>query len=74
MKKILYGEDAFVLYDTYGFPADLTEEILEDEGLSYDKDGFKEAMDEQRTRAREALDKSDSGWKKDSKIEFDSEI
>lgn len=74
MKKILSGEDAFVLYDTYGFPADLTEEILEDEGLSYDKDGFKEAMDEQRTRAREALDKSDSGWKKDSKMEFDSEI
>ncbi len=74
MKKILSGEDAFVLYDTYGFPADLTEEILEDEGLSYDKEGFKEAMDEQRTRAREALDKSDSGWKKDSKMEFDSEI
>lgn len=74
MKKVLSGEDAFVLYDTYGFPADLTEEILEDEGLSYDKEGFKEAMDEQRTRAREALDKSDSGWKKDSKIEFDSEI
>lgn len=74
MKKVLSGEDVFVLYDTYGFPADLTEEILEDEGLSYDKEGFKEAMDEQRTRAREALDKSDSGWKKDSKIEFDSEI
>lgn len=74
MKKVLSGEDAFVLYDTYGFPADLTEEILEDEGLSYDKEGFKEAMDEQRTRAREALDKSDSGWKKDSKIEFESEI
>ncbi|MFR7835815.1 MAG: alanine--tRNA ligase [Ezakiella sp.] len=74
MKKVLSGEDAFVLYDTYGFPADLTEEILEDEGLSYDKEGLKEAMDEQRTRAREALDKSDSGWKKDSKIEFDSEI
>ena len=52
--KILSGEDAFKLYDTYGFPMDLTEEILEDDGIQIDKDGFKAAMDEQREKARAA--------------------
>lgn len=52
--KILSGEDAFKLYDTYGFPMDLTEEILEDDGIEIDKDGFKAAMDEQREKARAA--------------------
>lgn len=50
----LSGENAFKLYDTYGFPIDLTEEILEEEGLSIDKEGFKVAMEEQRVKARGA--------------------
>lgn len=50
----LEGEKAFTLYDTYGFPLDLTLEILEEKGLTVDEDKFKAAMDEQRQRAREA--------------------
>ncbi|TMA55841.1 MAG: alanine--tRNA ligase, partial [Deltaproteobacteria bacterium] len=49
----LAGEAAFRLYDTYGFPLDLTEDILSSEGLSVDRAGFERAMEEQRTRARE---------------------
>ena len=47
-KTILSGDEAFKLYDTYGFPMDLTEEILADDGISVDKDGFAKAMEEQR--------------------------
>ena len=50
---ILPGETAFRLYDTYGFPLDLTEDFLSSEGFSVDHDEFQRAMDEQRTRARE---------------------
>ncbi len=46
------AEDAFRLHDTYGFPYDLTKELLAEEGLSVDDDGFEELMEEQRTRAR----------------------
>ena len=53
-RKELSGEDAFKLYDTYGFPVDLTKEILEEKGYSIDEKGFQEAMDEQRKKAREA--------------------
>ncbi|NBK90854.1 alanine--tRNA ligase [bacterium 1XD21-13] len=52
--KVLSGEDTFKLYDTYGFPVDLTREILEEKGFSIDEDGFKAAMEEQRVKAREA--------------------
>ena len=52
--KELSGEDTFKLYDTYGFPVDLTKEILEEKGFTYDEAGFKEAMEEQRTKARNA--------------------
>lgn len=52
--KILSGDNAFKLYDTYGFPIDLTREILEEEGMSFDEVGFREAMEEQRQRARKA--------------------
>ncbi len=52
--KELDGEKAFTLYDTYGFPLDLTLEILEEKGLTVDEDKFKEAMDAQRKRARDA--------------------
>lgn len=52
--KILAGADVFKLYDTYGFPVDLTKEILEEKGYSIDEEGFKSCMDEQRTKARNA--------------------
>jgi alanyl-tRNA synthetase len=48
------GEDAFRLYDTFGFPVDLTADIARERGLSVDMDGFEEAMQQQRTRARAA--------------------
>jgi len=53
-EKILAGEDVFKLYDTFGFPHDLTREILEDNGLGWDEEGFNAAMQKQRTQAREA--------------------
>ena len=53
-EKVLPGEDAFKLYDTYGFPVDLTEEILEEKGFSIDHDGFQAAMEVQRNMARKA--------------------
>lgn len=52
--KILQGDDAFKLYDTYGFPFELTEEIASEHGLEVDRDGFDEAMEAQRERARAA--------------------
>ncbi|WP_097015793.1 alanine--tRNA ligase [Anaerocolumna aminovalerica] len=53
-EKTLSGEDAFKLYDTYGFPIDLTKEILEEKGFAIDEEGFKEAMNVQRETARSA--------------------
>ncbi len=53
-EKVLSGEDAFKLYDTYGFPMDLTQEILEEKGFSIDEEGFQKAMEVQRTTARKA--------------------
>ncbi|MEG5048010.1 alanine--tRNA ligase [Microcoleus sp. B4-C1] len=48
------GQDAFTLYDTYGFPLELTQEIAEEQGISVDLDGFEAAMKEQQTRAKDA--------------------
>lgn len=53
-ETVLSGEDAFRLYDTYGFPLDLTLEIMEEKGIQVDQDGFKKAMDVQRQTARTA--------------------
>lgn len=53
-KKELSGEDAFKLYDTYGFPLDLTIEILEEKGFGVDEKGFTAAMEEQKEKARKA--------------------
>ena len=50
--KTLSGEDAFRLYDTYGFPVDLTIEILEEKGLSVDGEGFEKAVNEQKAKAK----------------------
>ncbi|GAB4273371.1 MAG: alanine--tRNA ligase [Coriobacteriia bacterium] len=54
------GEDAFVLHDTYGFPVELTAEILGEQGVTVDMDGFEVRMQQQRERARAAV--SDEGW------------
>ncbi len=59
--KTLSGDVAFKLYDTYGFPLDLTEDILKADDIAIDRDGFERAMDEQRTRAREAQKASSAG-------------
>ena len=56
-EKVLSGANAFMLYDTYGFPLDLTKEILEEKGYSIDEDGFKAAMEEQRVKARTSREK-----------------
>ena len=59
---ILSGEKAFKLYDTYGFPLDLTKEILEEHGMKVDEDAFSESMQSQKTRAREGRNISSVGW------------
>ena len=65
MKKngttVLSGEDAFKLYDTYGFPLDLTEEILSESGMTLDEEGFKAAMQEQKDKARNRSTKASQG-------------
>ena len=53
-EKTLSGENAFKLYDTYGFPLDLTREILEEKGCGVDEEGFNAAMKEQKDKARKA--------------------
>ena len=62
-KTVFSGEDAFLLADTYGFPVDLTVEMVEDEGMTLDMDKFTECREEQRVRAREARKAlGDLGW------------
>lgn len=66
------GADAFKLYDTYGFPIDLTIEMCSDEGMSVDENGFRQLMQEQRIRAREARAAlGDLGW---AGVSFGKEI
>ena len=65
----LSGEDAFRLYDTYGFPLDLTRDILEEKGLKVDEEGFTALMKEQRERARAARkDAGADAWKSEAAI------
>ncbi|EZP60631.1 alanine--tRNA ligase [Exiguobacterium sp. RIT341] len=59
-EHVISGEDAFRLYDTYGFPLELTVEYAEDHQMSVDEEGFKQAMDAQRQRARAAREESGS--------------
>jgi len=56
-KKDIDGESAFKLYDTYGFPFELTKEIADENGLKVDEEGFKKAMQEQKDRAKAATQK-----------------
>ena len=69
-KKDIDGESAFRLYDTYGFPFELTKEIAEENGLGIDENGFKKAMQEQKDRAKAAAEKiSVTGDMKYAKVE-----
>lgn len=62
-EKVLSGENAFKLYDTYGFPLEVTQEILEEKGYSLDMDGFQKAMENQKNKAREGRHVSeDAAW------------
>ena len=68
-EKVLSGEEAFKLNDTYGFPLDLTCDILEEKGISVDVEGFNRLMDEQKTRARQARSAADTNaWKGDDSL------
>ena len=66
-QAVFSGEDAFRLYDTFGFPIDLTKEILAERGLPIDEEGFFRLMDEQKKRARDAR-KDVSGWDTDEML------
>ena len=57
-KTVLSGDNTFKLYDTYGFPIDLTIEILEEKGFTVDEEGFKKAMEVQRQKARDAREET----------------
>lgn len=65
-EKVLSGDKVFKLYDTYGFPLELTEEILAESGYSADVDGFKEHMKIQVETARAARKSGEAGWDEDN--------
>ena len=70
--KVFSGADAFKLYDTYGFPIDLTIEMVRETGMTVDEDAFRQLMQEQKVRAREARKAlGDLGW---AGVEFGKEI
>lgn len=74
-KDTLSGSNAFKLYDTYGFPIDLTREILEEENLKIDEDGFKVEMEKQRQTARDARANLDVvGWAEDIVSSLDKNV
>ena len=71
-ESVFSGADAFKLYDTYGFPIDLTIEMCADEGMTVDEAGFRSLMEEQRVRARKAREVlGDLGW---AGVSFGKEI
>ena len=71
-ETVFSGADAFKLYDTFGFPIDLTAEMVADEGLTVDEDAFRQLMQEQKERAREARKAlGDLGW---AGVEFGKEV
>jgi alanyl-tRNA synthetase len=69
-QQVLSGEVAFRLYDTFGFPLDLTEDILRGESMAVDQGGFEKLMQEQRTRGREARETATM----ESKIQLDQPV
>ncbi len=71
-QTVFSGADAFKLYDTYGFPMDLTVEMVAEQGMTLDEDEFRKQMDEQRTRARKAREAlGDLGW---AGVEFGKDV
>ncbi|WP_308856351.1 alanine--tRNA ligase [uncultured Oscillibacter sp.] len=71
-ETVFSGADAFKLYDTYGFPIDLTAEMVDEAGMQVDRAGFDQLMEEQRVRARKAREAlGDLGW---AGIEFGSDM
>ena len=71
-ETVFSGADAFKLYDTFGFPIDLTAEMAADEGLTVDEDAFRRLMQEQKERAREARKAlGDLGW---AGVEFGKDV
>lgn len=72
-KTVLDGEKTFKLYDTYGFPLDLTRDVLEEQGLSVDEEGFLKEMQVQKDNAR-ARRKQGSSWDSEDSISFDNSL
>jgi alanyl-tRNA synthetase len=72
-KKVIPGDTVFRLYDTYGFPADLTADIARERGLALDMDGFEREMDKQRNRAR-AASRFDAGYHKAVELDHSTEF
>ncbi|OUQ81581.1 alanine--tRNA ligase [Flavonifractor sp. An100] len=71
-EKTFSGADAFKLYDTYGFPVDLTIEMVEEQGMKLDEEAFHQQMEEQRQRARKAREAlGDLGW---AGVEFGKDV
>ena len=71
-ETVFSGADAFKLYDTYGFPIDLTIEMVEEQGMTVDQDAFKALMEEQKVRARKAREAlGDLGW---AGVEFGKDV
>ena len=71
-EQVFSGADAFKLYDTYGFPIDLTMEMVAEQGMTLDEDGFHALMEEQRQRARRAREAlGDLGW---AGVEFGKDV
>ncbi len=71
-EQVFSGADAFKLYDTYGFPIDLTTEMVAEQGMTVDEDGFHKLMQEQKERARKAREAlGDLGW---AGVEFGKDV
>ncbi|MEQ2443211.1 alanine--tRNA ligase [Pseudoflavonifractor sp. CLA-AP-H29] len=71
-ETVFSGADAFKLYDTYGFPIDLTIEMVQEQGMTVDQEGFKALMEEQKVRARKAREAlGDLGW---AGVEFGKDV
>ncbi len=73
-ETVLCGEDVFKLYDTFGFPIDLTKEITAEKGVSVDEESFRELMLQQKKRAREARANIDAGWAGDGLSMIDKTV